>query len=152
HVSSMIQNIQVLRAIAAYLVVVYHIQPHVSNLLSAPMTSDMGAVGVDVFFVISGFIMVFTSSNRERTTWEFWRDRIIRIVPLYWLATFCMIAITLFGFAPSGLHGWDGKDLVTSMFFLPNIRNDGVPEPILSPGWTLIYEMFFYFLFGLTLL
>lgn len=63
-----------------------------------------------------------------------------------------MIALTLVGFSPSGLHGWDATSLFTSLFFLPTIRPDGNFEPILSPGWTLIYEMFFYFVFGLCLL
>lgn len=148
----MLQNIQLMRAVAAYLVVFYHAQAHINNLNGNSLETHIGASGVDIFFVISGFIMVFTSECRERSTTGFWKDRIIRIVPLYWLATLCMVALSLVGFSPSGLHGWDATSLFTSLFFLPTIRPDGNFEPILSPGWTLIYEMFFYFLFGLGLL
>jgi peptidoglycan/LPS O-acetylase OafA/YrhL len=106
---------------------------------------------VDVFFVISGFIMIYTSAGRERSSSEFWRDRAIRILPLYWLALFAMIAVHSLGYHPFGLHRWDAADLLTSLLLLPHVRLDGATEPILGPAWTLIYEVFFYFLFGLFL-
>lgn len=148
----MIRNIQALRAVAAYLVVIYHATPFINNLHPASFGSHIGAAGVDIFFIISGFIMIFTTEDHKISTADFCASRITRIVPLYWLATLCMIAISLIGFAPSGLHGWSISDLFASLFFIPNVRRDGIPEPILSVGWTLLYEMFFYFLFGLGLL
>lgn len=144
----MIHNIQLLRAAAAYLVVIYHAQPHLNNLLPDTIQTHIGAAGVDIFFVISGCIMVMAVHGRQISPTQFWTNRIVRIVPLYWIATMLMILPTLVGFSPSGLHEWDAGDLLSSLFFIPNIRLDGVAEPILSPGWTLIYEMFFYFLFG----
>lgn len=148
----MVNNIQLLRAVAAYLVVIYHTQPHLNNLLPRPFETHIGAVGVDIFFVISGCIIVLAVHGKQISPTEFWTNRIIRIVPLYWLATIAMILPTFIGFNPSGLHDWDIGDLLSSLFFIPNVRLDGVAEPILSPGWTLIYEMFFYFLFGALLL
>lgn len=148
----MIKNLQVLRAVAAYMVVFHHAQLLVENLHPDIESASLGAAGVDIFFIISGFIMVFTTQNCERTPAEFWNSRIVRIVPLYWLATFCLVALSLIGFSPTGLHGWDMSDLLASLFFIPNIRADGSPYPIVFVGWTLLYEMFFYFLFGLSLL
>jgi peptidoglycan/LPS O-acetylase OafA/YrhL len=147
----MIRNLQILRAVAAYGVVVFHAQPFVARLHPISVHSQLGAAGVDIFFVISGFIMVYTSGHTRRTPLAFWRDRVIRIIPLYWLVLFAMIGVHAAGYRPSGLHQWDASDLVTSLFLLPNVRLDGVPEPILTPAWTLIYEMFFYLLFGMLL-
>ncbi|MER9016492.1 acyltransferase [Mesorhizobium sp. M0768] len=148
----MLNNLQVLRAVAAYAVVLYHAQPFIKRLHPLPYHSHLGAAGVDIFFVISGFIMVYASDRSHCGPAAFWRDRLIRILPLYWIITVAMIAVHSVGFSPSGLHNWDGSDLLTSLFLLPNIRLDGVSEPILSPAWTLIYEAFFYFFFGLFLL
>lgn len=148
-----ISNIQVLRGFAALAVVLLHIAPLISGLWGeATLNVSWGAAGVDVFFIISGFIMVHTNQDCSRTPIRFWIDRIIRIVPLYWAITFLMVAILMAGFSPSGLHRIDAGDLFTSLFFIPDVRADGVPEPILSLGWTLNYEMFFYLVFGLTLL
>lgn len=110
-----------------------------------------GAAGVDVFFVISGFIMVHTNRDLSRSAAQFWLDRIIRIVPLYWLLTLLLVVILQTGAAPAGLHKADAGDILSSLFFIPDIRADGAPEPVLSLGWTLNYEMFFYAIFGLTL-
>lgn len=148
----MIYNLQILRAVAAYLVVFNHAQFLVIDIHPHLKPTNIGFIGVDIFFVISGFIMVFTAGGAARSTLSFWRDRLIRIVPLYWLATFCLVGLSVIGFAPSGLHGWDLKDLLASLLFIPDIRKDGVTEPILFVGWTLNYEMFFYFFFGLALL
>lgn len=141
----MINNIQLLRAAAAYMVALHHIQSKYGG-------NDLGALGVDIFFVISGFIMVFTNYSRPRSPTDFWRDRALRIVPLYWLATFTLIFFSSIGFRPVGLHDWDASDLFTSLFFIPDIRADGAAVPILHVGWTLVYEMFFYLLFGTVLL
>lgn len=148
----MIYNIQILRAIAAYLVVAHHVHPFIFGSDGDPGSSYIGASGVDIFFVISGFIMVFTCAGRDRSTVKFWQDRVIRVVPLYWLATFGSIGLFFIGFRPFGLHDFNASNLFTSLLFLPTLRPDGQPHPILSVGWTLIYEMFFYFLFGLSLL
>lgn len=146
-----IDNIQVLRGVAAFGVVLLHLSPMLLAVWGVRLPVMWGAAGVDVFFVISGFIMVHTNADFSRSAPRFWLDRIVRIVPLYWMVTFLMIAIVLTGAAPSGLHRFDGGDLATSLFFIPDIRADGAPEPVVSLGWTLNYEMFFYLVFGLTL-
>lgn len=154
----MISNIQLLRAIAAFAVVFHHaLNNFVKYGQTMPFDFGIGAAGVDVFFIISGFIMVHIAQQRPQTPGSFWRHRIIRIVPLYWLATFAMlIAMTLgsrlFGVQPSGLSDWDFGDVVTSLFFVADVRADGNPWPIVAVGWTLVYEAFFYLIFGMALM
>ena len=104
--------------------------------------------GVDVFFVISGFVMYFAARNESY--FDFLRKRIIRIAPLYWVATFALFAIN------TNFHIWwmwmDAKvlsHLVKSLLFIPhfNLYNPDQVWPYLGPGWTLNYEMLFYFIF-----
>ncbi len=99
--------------------------------------------GVDIFFVISGYVMVSSTTGRDVSPLQFFRRRLERIVPVYWLATIIMIG------AISG--EWLFK--IASFFFIPVTHPmSGLIEPIVQPGWTLNYEMFFYALFALTLL
>jgi exopolysaccharide production protein ExoZ len=147
----MIVNVQVLRAFAASVVVFYHVQAMIKA--SADLQQSylhFPAAGVDVFFVISGFIMFRSTRAFKRTTVEFWIDRIVRIVPMYWLTTLTLVMFYLGGRHPNGVHRLDAGDVVSALLFIPDIRADGLKEPVLSSGWTLIYEMYFYFVFGLT--
>lgn len=154
----MISNIQLLRAIAAFAVVFHHAMNNFTKYgHTTPIDISIGAAGVDIFFILSGFIMVYVTQQRPQTPGRFWRHRIIRIVPLYWLATFAMLIVMtlgskLFEIQPSGLADWDFGDVVTSLFFVADVRADGRPWPIVSVGWTLIYEAFFYFVFGIALM
>jgi peptidoglycan/LPS O-acetylase OafA/YrhL len=149
--AAMIANIQFLRAVAAIMVVVHHIRPFVNGIHPGAFMTDIGAAGVDIFFVISGFVMVYANRDLTRSSQQFWRERAVRILPLYWIVTFVIVALYAIGFRPVGLHGWSWGDLVTSLLLWPNVRVDGVNEPILTLGWTLIYEAFFYAIFGLML-
>jgi exopolysaccharide production protein ExoZ len=146
----MVSNIQVLRCFAALAVVWHHLQTRLHLDLGAPAMGFAGRAGVDVFFVISGFIMFHTTRNGDRTVSQFWTDRVIRIAPMYWLATWAVIVLFWLGLQPIGVRAINGGDIVTDMLFLPNYRADGDPYPILDVGWTLNYEMYFYALFGLT--
>ncbi len=77
-----IASIQYLRGAAAIAVVIFHqFQGRAYGLF------DLGKYGVDLFFVISGFLMVAMTESRETTPIGFLKDRIVRIVPLYWTAT-----------------------------------------------------------------
>src|SRR4030095_15095732 len=91
-------TVQALRAVAALLVVVYHVFDMWSlrvNPSPPGATWANGAAGVDIFFVISGFVMV-VSSRRMAAQPGAWRTfiehRIVRIAPLYWLATTAKLA------------------------------------------------------------
>ena len=135
------RSIQALRAIAALLVVFFHINP---------VLFEFGWVGVDLFFVISGFIMGKIGTQDRPVT--FIVKRGIRIIPLYWLATLAMCAIALV--MPQALKRFtfDAPSLVQSLLFVPYFDADGNIWPLLGPGWTLNSEMFFYALFALALL
>jgi peptidoglycan/LPS O-acetylase OafA/YrhL len=147
----MIGNIQLLRALAAYAVVVCHTAAGLATCCDVRTNAAWTCAGVDVFFVISGFIMIYATRSSWRTPTAYLRDRLIRIAPTYWVGTMGMVALLWLGFHPAGLRRLDVGDVLASMLFWPNVRADGQFEPVLSPGWTLNYEMFFYLLFALTL-
>jgi peptidoglycan/LPS O-acetylase OafA/YrhL len=146
----MVANIQVLRNFAALAVVWHHLQQQLNLYLGAGYDTWFGIAGVDVFFVISGFIMFHTNPTLRHSPVGFWIDRIIRIAPLYWIATLIVVAMVLVGLNPQGAKSIDSGDVLTSLGFFPDVRADGYPSPILTVGWTLIYEMFFYLTFGLS--
>jgi exopolysaccharide production protein ExoZ len=145
-------SIQYLRALAALMVVVLHLGVQWQRLGYQGPWPGWLAGGVDIFFVISGFIMWTTTAEGSAGTLDFYARRIIRIVPLYWLLTALTVAIMLA--APHAVQSsrYDGWHVLASFLFLPSINPaSGQIEPVLIPGWTLDYEMFFYLLFGLTL-
>lgn len=143
-----LSNIQVLRATAAILVIFVHLKP----LLATINLPAFGASGVDLFFVISGYIMVYTTYGRHVSAADFARNRIARIVPIYWLMTVLVFAIA--AVAPNLLQSTTANPvfLIKSLLFVPFYRAPGDMSPILFVGWTLNYEMFFYALFALGLL
>lgn len=147
----MIANIQALRALAALLVVVVHLEQLLAPLGVSPSNVFFGGGGVDLFFVISGFIMVYTTAQSWPGTGNFLMNRIIRIVPLYWLMTLMVFALALI--APSLLGSTEPRAdyLAKSLAFIPFEKTNGRMEPILFLGWTLNYEMFFYLVLGLGL-
>jgi len=112
-------------------------------------------LGVDIFFIISGFIMYHLTAEKFGTlayAGEFLKRRLIRVVPLYWIFTSLMILAVVL--APGEVRHGDTtltRD-VASYLFLPALRADGLAVPVLALGWTLNYEMFFYLSYTLALL
>ncbi|PDT17027.1 acyltransferase [Rhizobium sp. J15] len=151
----MLVQLQYLRAIAALMVVYFHAILQLAKVNPAVDATAFlyGETGVDIFFVLSGFVMWLTTSGRAMSPVDFARRRIRRIVPLYWLATLFSAVVALV--APSLLKStvFDLPHLVASLFFLPwaNAADPGTITPVVVPGWTLNYEMFFYFVFALLL-
>jgi exopolysaccharide production protein ExoZ len=145
-------GIQYLRGVASTIVVLFHLLPQLEHL---GYTLEIGSGlsgGVDVFFVISGLIMWITTGNSV-SPMKFWRHRLVRIVPLYWIATTMMVLVMVF--APSLLQTaqFDLKHILASYAFIAWVHpKTGLMDPVVLPGWTLNYEMFFYFVFGLLLL
>jgi exopolysaccharide production protein ExoZ len=143
-----IDGIQVLRGVAAAMVVIHHSLLTVLGNVAWPL---FGQSGVDIFFVISGFVMAYTTrydfSNRGVAFTNFLSQRIVRIVPLYWLASLWTSRRLLFDTDAV-------RDLVKDLFFIPHPNRiySEIIAPTLIPGWTLNYEMFFYLLFGIALL
>ncbi len=149
----LITNIQILRAFAALNVVFCHsIQAasdyHFESLIGR-FFNNWGENGVDIFFVISGFIIVYIQHLNKRTATDFFIQRIKRIVPIYWFCSF-FIAIIYF-FIPEVFNKlqFNLYHFLSSLFFLSNFFFN--KQPLLTPGWTLEYEMFFYLLFALSL-
>lgn len=154
-----LETIQFLRAIAVFFVVVSHAGHEVADLLAGAATFDEkkfpGDFGVDLFFVISGFIMVYVSRDAFGKTGaaaDFILRRIVRIVPLYWLMTTAMIAIVLAMPGSVDTATSDPRHWLASYLFVPFARaSDGLMRPVLGLGWSLQYEMLFYALFALGL-
>ncbi len=137
------------------LVVLFHLASIEANYGHGyRMSSDtwtFGMSGVDLFFVISGFVMVTVTRGRFGIPGEslrFLLHRATRIYPLYWIFSFLVLAAFLIGpgLMKRSLQGGE-IDLISSFLLLPQ---DGLP--LLMPGWTLIHEMYFYCVFALLLL
>ena len=141
---------QYLRALAALLVVYSHaciqVPVYQEQLL------EFGSFGVDIFFVISGFIMMYISKP-SHTPKAFIVNRIRRVVPLYWFFTLLLAAILLVKPSVFSKTELQIDVLIQSLLFLPhfNQAHPGEVWPLLAPGWSLIYEMYFYVLFALSL-
>jgi exopolysaccharide production protein ExoZ len=141
---SILYNLHLLRAIAALGVVYFHITSEAGLNLSP----NIGAHGVDVFFVISGFIISFIAAESPR---HFLTRRLIRIVPFYWAATLFVFAVALI--FPSVLRSTqaDVTQLIYSLLFIPRETSYAGIVPTLVLGWSLNYEMYFYVMFACAL-
>ncbi len=129
--------IQSLRGIASLFVILEHIR-----------FLNCGAFGVDIFFCISGFMMMLTT---HKDTHFFFRKRLIRILPLYYMMTFLTWwALLLFPemFEQTKAHP---SLLIKSLLFIPFDIGGGVLQPLMRIGWTVNCEMFFYVLFFISL-
>ncbi|WP_342354491.1 acyltransferase family protein [Gluconacetobacter azotocaptans] len=141
-----IVSLQYLRAVAAIGVVLFH---QFQNIFPAIRFFQHG---VDLFFVISGFIMIALTDGRDIGPRHFYLDRIARIVPPYWAATALTILLAAAGiFTPSVTDRSPGH-LLASLLFIPSWGPGGHIWPTLYLGWTLQYEVFFYLIFGALLM
>lgn len=150
-------TIQALRAVAALLVVLGHAlgawDERVEGLAPGVGWAN-GASGVDIFFIISGFVMVISSRGlrHQPVSWQiFLRRRIIRIVPLYWLLTTVKIVAVLLLSSVVLRTRLDFNLVAGSYLFLPVVDSGGHLRPVLPVGWTLTYEVIFYLLFAAAL-
>jgi peptidoglycan/LPS O-acetylase OafA/YrhL len=146
-------NVQALRAVAAYCVVGHHVIDTL-NFYIASINSPLMVFhsGVDIFFVISGFVMALTTARGHVAPGHFIRSRLARIVPIYWLLTFVAGMALLAGFRIFGWPGFSLRQFIDSFLFFPTFDAAGnYVKPILFVGWSLICEMMFYILFALSL-
>jgi exopolysaccharide production protein ExoZ len=152
----MIRNIQALRAVAAIAVVIHHIFWIMGERLAPgawPSDFRIGSTGVDIFFVISGFVMAFSVSASHPSAYDFIKNRIVRIVPLYWVATAIVAIVSVAGLKVIGCPEISLQKILSSLAFLPMADASGaVSDPVLFVGWSLNYEMMFYLGFALSLL
>lgn len=140
---SKVNNIQALRAFAAVLVVLYH------TGYTWPGGYTVGSFGVDIFFVISGYIMARICDGNASF---FLRRRLIRVVPPYWVMTLFVFVLAWKLPRFSGTTPVTPKELLESLFFIPFLKGNGLYHPVLFVGWTLNCEMFFYLAIAAALL
>ncbi|CNL67928.1 acyltransferase family protein [Yersinia aleksiciae] len=136
-----LELIQVLRAFAALLVVMNHYPGRLQAFAS-------GYIGVDLFFVISGVIMVITTNSTDtsgRYAVDFMIKRFSRICPYYAIMTFIALLLTY------NIHEHQALDTLTLFFKSILLVPLWGEQPILEPGWTLTFEMYFYFVFFISL-
>ena len=154
-INGTIDNLQILRAFAAINVAILHIiqtspaygfEPDQLSLLKG-----WGQNGVDIFFVLSGFVMLHSQLQKKKSAWNFFKFRLIRIVPIYWFVT--MLAVTSYFLIPSSSFNSDMPSIakiLESLFFLSYAISGEVPA--LAVGWTLEWEMLFYLIFASSLI
>ena len=163
--SEKLYSVQALRGLAAFLVLLYHAVDVQKKTLLSPDTAeyallsgfwDQGYAGVDLFFVISGFIMVYVTRDivpGARSILRFLYSRATRIYPLWWVFAGVMMLYYIVSYgqpaAPDVAAGDAvGPYIAKSLALFPQ---QGLP--VLGVGWTLIHEMWFYIAFaGLLLL
>lgn len=143
----MLYSIQYMRAIAAFLVVIHHAAWKGVQFSNDPLHwFHVGSIGVDLFFIISGFIMCYTVNKKKVLFLNFIKDRFVRIIPLYWLLT----SLALIGYLvfPEKINSSGGEtDILASYTLFPS---EG--KYLINNGWTLSYEFLFYFIFSTSLL
>ena len=149
--------LQVLRGCAALAIALVHLETEWRALGAVPQGWTRPfpwEAGVDVFFVISGFVMVYASAGlfgREGGARLFLARRTARIVPLYWLTTTLVLALV--ALKPDLMRSAVATPemIAASFLFIPWTRPDGLVQPVYTLGWTLNYEMFFYVVFAAVL-
>lgn len=148
-----LDSIQIMRGVAAMLVLVSHginrvveNEEHVGELHLAtalPNLVGFGAIGVDLFFIISGFVMAL--SVRRLTGARGARDflvlRWVRIAPPYLVVTAALVLLLAF-FGRTFDPSW--RSFFNAVFFVPVADVDGYTTPPLDVGWTLSFEFTFY--------
>ena len=162
-----IEGLQYLRGIAALMVVFYHSRSYFGDV---PDWTRIGSRGVDIFFVISGFIMAYATRHLAddvtaiKASLIFLSKRFIRVVPLYWVALLWASSVYWINWVSTSgsleeLYLNISPELISiakDFLFIPHLSIDedeqGEIFPVLIQGWTLNYEMFFYFIFAIAML
>lgn len=142
----MVYSVQYLRGFAALLVVISHVFTKINQL--SGYSGDwfsVGPAGVDLFFIISGFIMCKATERRSISPVAFMLARAKRILPLYWILTF--IALLIFMARPDLVNSSGGVTTVLHSFTLLPIGE----KLLIQNGWTLSFEFLFYGLFAISI-
>ena len=151
-------SIQILRAVAALGVLVHHTAHEVAAKTGVTVPFGefvVGAGGVDLFFVISGFVMVYASERlfaQPGASRVFFLRRLARIVPLYWTVTAILVGYIYLAhriFPPPFVTT---EGVIASFLFIPYPLPNGLMAPVHALGWTLNYEMFFYAVFAVAIM
>jgi peptidoglycan/LPS O-acetylase OafA/YrhL len=142
--------IEALRAISALAVAAFHFELDMVHALPQAHVPDLirGAAGVDIFFVISGFVIARSAAAlpAQRGAGYFFARRLIRILPLYWSITLLYLALAIL--LPDRGNTFTLPLVLTSFAFIPFPRADGFIQPVIGQGWSLNYEMLFYAIYA----
>ncbi|MDJ1468826.1 acyltransferase family protein [Xanthocytophaga flava] len=147
--TSKIDPLQALRAFAAIAVMFYHGTEMINAQLGYLFLNNAfkaGFSGVDVFFVLSGFIILYTSRNKGFGVGEFLKKRFIRIYPIYWVVTILLLLAYFAAPSADQVHKEDPLVIIGSFLLFPQEKY------VLGVAWTLSYEIIFYLVFALTYL
>lgn len=149
-------SLQILRAVAAWMVVYNHYMYMFFNFQSETVFgyffSPYGSFGVDIFFVLSGFVMYNSTRNTKITGRSFFAQRVFRIVPAYWLYTLLMVVFLKLLPTDFSYTSYNARSLLLSILFYPNHNPSGMGEfPLNTVGWTLNFEMIFYLFLAVSL-
>lgn len=149
----MVRSIQYLRAVAALMVVGVHCSEELKRLGFAELPlMEVLPAGVDIFFVISGFVIWNMAARKDVGPLNFMMMRLARIGPPYWAITLFVAAVAMLAPSLFASTKFDAQHVVASLLFVawqhPTFHTYW---PVVLPGWTLNYEMMFYVLFSLTL-
>lgn len=151
-----IDIIQLLRGIAALLVCFFHMKAllNTSAMRYGTMLFGSGSIGVQIFFIISGFIMVYTTRKSDGSSLyvkNFLIKRLIRVVPLYYI----MVLFWLIVYERSlSFFIEEPLTILKTFCFIPLFNSSLGPAygmPPLKVGWSLNYEVLFYIIFGLSM-
>jgi exopolysaccharide production protein ExoZ len=154
-----IRSIQSLRALAAILVVYLHSMDLQTSFSHSRQQGffhlrNFGAFGVDIFFVISGFIIPFAAAKYKglQDSRTFLIKRFIRVNPIYYLATLLYLALAFHTLSQGPSPIFTIHKLVNSIVLLPLLDHSAYTPPILGLAWTLSFEWWFYLLFAVAIL
>jgi exopolysaccharide production protein ExoZ len=143
----MLVYIQTLRFVAALAVVAFHVLGAPPKGFEVPESAlsfalSYGGRGVDLFFVISGFVIFYATHSSKLTPAEFLRRRVERIAPLYFFVIFAVTLLAITLPAIFGTPGWyTPRHIIKSLAFISFTDGD---MPVVYVGWSLEYEMYFY--------
>lgn len=141
-------SIQILRGIAALFVVCFHFRYAVNDIYAQKDIGnrlfEFGSFGVDLFFIISGFIMAMSARQNENLS-EFFIKRFFRIYPLYFIVLTLYILLSF--------NEYSLSQIIKSYLLVPIDYKSEMPYygySIMAIAWTLTYEFWFYFIFGIS--
>jgi peptidoglycan/LPS O-acetylase OafA/YrhL len=141
-------SLQALRALAAFGVMLFHLLPFEAKYLPGgsivPAGFSAGRASVDLFFVLSGFLAVWTTPGPGGgdAAQSFLLRRVTRIYPTYWF--YCIPLVLAAVAAPGSLTGAHQPYVIASLLLVPNAA-----PPLLLVAWTLEFEIYFYLAFAL---
>ena len=155
-----IENLQILRFVAAFMVLLSHVQHELvvrgggEGSVFHPFDPVYWPGGVDIFFVISGFIIYFVGHRAFAVggARDFMLKRLVRIVPMYWIFTTLMLVSVLVLRHRVAHSDLSLSNIIQSYLFIPSRNAYGEVSPVLALGWTLNFEMMFYVVFASGLL